>query len=202
MDCCRRGCPLNKSTNKNANVNIFSHNFFLLEWGMKITHYIDRQQREQLTTYTVNEKHYLHAWFCHLHKEWYETFLGVSASQRTKENLEILSPPVSVAPPSSSFVSLENSWNFEWSGGGFLLLLKALAVPTFRGLLGWRTIHFSLALRVCVQLKSSLQKMPFLHFRIKINSNNLDSEIWSNHCTFLVTDFHSTRSFFSTLHFV
>lgn len=98
MDCCRRGCPLNKSTNKNANVNIFSHNFFLLEWVMKISHYIDRQQREQLTTYTVNEKHFLHAWFCHLHKEWYETFLGVRASQRTKENLEILSPSVSVTP--------------------------------------------------------------------------------------------------------
>lgn len=56
MDCCRRGCPLNKSTNKNANVNIFSHNFFHLEWGMKISHYIDRQQREQLTIFTVNEK--------------------------------------------------------------------------------------------------------------------------------------------------
>lgn len=27
MDCCKRGCPLNKSTNKNANVNIFSPNF-------------------------------------------------------------------------------------------------------------------------------------------------------------------------------
>lgn len=56
MDCCKRGCPLNKSTNKNANVNIFSHNFFHLEWGMKISHYIDSQQREQLTTYTVNKR--------------------------------------------------------------------------------------------------------------------------------------------------
>jgi len=55
MDCCRRGCPLNKSTNKNANVNIFSHNFSHLEWGMKISHYTDRQQREQLTTYTEKD---------------------------------------------------------------------------------------------------------------------------------------------------
>lgn len=94
MDCCRRGCPLNKSTNKNANVNIFSHNFFHLEWGMKISHYIDRQQREQLTAYTVNEKDDFatpHFVTC----IWNDTgFLGVSTLQRTKENLS----PTSICP--------------------------------------------------------------------------------------------------------
>lgn len=56
MDCCRKGCPLNKSTNKNANVNIFSHKLFHLKQGMKNSPYIDSQQREQLKTYTMNGK--------------------------------------------------------------------------------------------------------------------------------------------------
>lgn len=103
MDCCRKGCPLNKSTNKNANVNIFSHNFFHLERGMKILHYIDSQQREQRTTYTVNEKDdCTMPIFSLVYRKIWE-LLGVFREQR-----KTCISPVS-EPPLFSFASLKYS---------------------------------------------------------------------------------------------
>lgn len=139
MDCCGRGCPLNKSTNKNANVNIFSHNFFHLEWGMKISHYIDRQQREQLTTYTVNEKDDFatpHFITC----IWNDGgFLGVSTLQRTKGNLSSTSihPTPILSCKTCKFLGF---WGRQRS---FTLVYLSI---NFKDLLQQRTIDFSFAL--------------------------------------------------------
>lgn len=110
MDCCGRGCPLNKSTNKNANVNIFSHNFSHLEWGMKISHYIDRQQREQLTAHIVNEKDdFATPGFITGMWDNIGLFRGVNAFQRTKENLF----PTTICPTPILFSKFGKFWEYK-----------------------------------------------------------------------------------------
>lgn len=64
--------------------------FFHLEWRMKISHYTDSQQREQLTTHTVNENDgftMLVFFFFHLYEESLESS---KCLQRTEENVSLL----------------------------------------------------------------------------------------------------------------
>lgn len=146
MDCYRRGCPLNKSTNKNANVNIFSPNFFP-SW----------MENENFTLYwqstegTINNPHckwerwFHHAcfFFFHLYEESLESS---KCLQRTEENISLLTWTTQ-----SSCVSLTKPWNPGKTGRAFSTSLQCLQKlagrknkklpPLLRVCMHWNTVH-------------------------------------------------------------
>lgn len=139
---------------------------------MKISHYIDRQQREQLTAYTVNEKDDF-ATPCCITCMWNDTGL-FWASVLFREQRKTCLPPACVPPTLCC-----KSWKFlEFRVTRERSFTPVYLTTTFKGLLQQTTIHFSSASGFPDVTEKQSIKNAFSMLWNKNNSNNPDSEIW------------------------